>query len=138
LVRQRSAIEIVKEGGVSGELGRNKFIIMPMAPVGVGQERQGPWKVGFHGRGYAVGVKQGMGECCGGRARDTRDCLRQICLRKVLPLSLDQWLEFRINLFQSLPICSDQFEQAAIDEPVKGRCCADHPATDIGLWFSVS
>jgi hypothetical protein len=60
LVRQRSVIEIVEERGVPGELGRNKFIVVPMAPVGVCQESQRPWKICFHSLGNAIGVKQGM------------------------------------------------------------------------------
>jgi hypothetical protein len=45
--------------------------------------------------------------------------LRQIGLCEVSPLSLDQGLKFRIYLIQRLLIRPDQFEQVAIDEPVK-------------------
>lgn len=60
-----------------------------------------------------------MRKCFGCRARNARDGLRQIRLCQVLPLSVYQGLEFRIYLFQSLLIRSDQFEQVVIDEPVK-------------------
>jgi hypothetical protein len=45
--------------------------------------------------------------------------LRQVRLCQVLPLSLDQGLKLRIDLFQGLLIRPDQFEQVAIDEPVE-------------------